>query len=362
MMKKGLVTGLASLMVLSMAMPTMAASTISSISLELEYYVEVGDEDADVDVTTDSDKYEVDEVEVTNQPDDGWEEGDKPKIRVTLITDEDDYKFSSGISKSDVDLDGDEGKVTSVSRESTSELYVYITLAELEDDDEDDEDDDDDYGDDKYSDNDYDLDVDSLAWDYDAGVASWDGSSDARKYEVRLYRGGSAVTSVLTTTDNEYDFSEYFTSSGTYTFRVRAVYSSSNKGNWEESEEWQVTSSEASDIRSNTSSSKSSAVTAGDDSAGPGTTGSGISSSGSDGAWLQDDVGWWYIRSDRSYPANQWMNIDNAWYYFNESGYMVTGWVQSGGAWYYMDSSGAMLADTTTPDGYYVDANGVWVQ
>ena len=42
---------------------------------------------------------------------------------------------------------------------------------------------------------------------------------------------------------------------------------------------------------------------------------------------------------------------------------MRTGWIQSGNAWYYCDtSSGAMLTNTRTPDGYYVDANGVWIQ
>ena len=39
---------------------------------------------------------------------------------------------------------------------------------------------------------------------------------------------------------------------------------------------------------------------------------------------------------------------------------MKTGWIQSGNKWYYLNSSGAMLVNTITPDGYRVDANGVW--
>lgn len=30
------------------------------------------------------------------------------------------------------------------------------------------------------------------------------------------------------------------------------------------------------------------------------------------------------------------------------------------GKWYYLNEDGWMLKDTNTPDGYHVDANGVW--
>lgn len=60
------------------------------------------------------------------------------------------------------------------------------------------------------------------------------------------------------------------------------------------------------------------------------------------GEWKQDNVGWWYQNDDGSYPTNSWQEIDGKQYYFGNDGYM--------------------LHDTTTPDGYYVDANGVWDQ
>lgn len=65
------------------------------------------------------------------------------------------------------------------------------------------------------------------------------------------------------------------------------------------------------------------------------------------GTWLQDNVGWWYQNDDGTYPANGWHWIDGnndgtaECYYFNESGYC--------------------LINTTTPDGYAVDANGAWI-
>ena len=47
------------------------------------------------------------------------------------------------------------------------------------------------------------------------------------------------------------------------------------------------------------------------------------------------------------------------WYYANGDGTAYTGWVNEGGTYYYIQR-GVMLTNTVTPDGYYVDANGVW--
>ena len=155
--------------------------------------------------------------------------------------------------------------------------------------------------------------------------------------------------------DDSYDFSSEFTGSGDYYFRVRAVYNSSHKGSWEESDVLSVTSSEARDIRENGGGSSyysSSSYTSG---------GPGVAQSSSTGAWLLDSVGWWYCNPDKTYPVSQWQLINNYWYYFNEAGYMVTGWILWNNKWYYCQPSGEMLANTTTPDGYYVGADGAWI-
>ena len=57
--------------------------------------------------------------------------------------------------------------------------------------------------------------------------------------------------------------------------------------------------------------------------------------------WQNSGYGWWYQRANGTYPHNEWEIINGIWYYFDENGYM--------------------LADTTTPDGYYVDINGAWI-
>jgi hypothetical protein len=301
-------------------------TSISSVSLYISSEIEAGESGGDVTVTSSSSKFSINDTEVTNDPDGEWKNGNKPKLKVTLEA-EDDYYFDSGFSKSSVSLSGSDGTVSSVSR-SSSKLIVYITLDALEDDE-----------------NDHELAVSNLEWYEGNGTASWDECEDANKYEVRLYRGSNAVTSVLTTTYTSYDFASYITNSGDYSFKVRGVYNSSNKGSWEESDSWYVSSNEAEEISSASSSGVS----------GPG------SSTGT-GAWLKDSTGWWYCNADRSYTVSNWQYIDDSWYYFNQSGYMVTGWVNWNSKWYYCGESGAMLTSTTTPDGYNVGSGGAWIQ
>ena len=120
----------------------------------------------------------------------------------------------------------------------------------------------------------------------------------------------------------------------------------------------------------------------------------GVDRSLSGGQWIQDEKGWWYKRSDGSYPKNSWgyeaYNGKSYWYYFLGSGYMATGWIEVNGSKYYLfpnsdgwkgrmltgwqwidgncyyldaqgQNEGALYRNTTTPDGYAVDAEGRWV-
>ena len=115
------------------------------------------------------------------------------------------------------------------------------------------------------------------------------------------------------------------------------------------------------------------------------------------GQWIQNATGWWFKNEDGTYPANEWkkltFNGKTDWYRFNADGYMATGWftaadgniyylnpISNGfqgamltgwqlidGFWYYFNPvddaiQGAMYRNTTTPDGYQVDANGRWIQ
>ena len=64
------------------------------------------------------------------------------------------------------------------------------------------------------------------------------------------------------------------------------------------------------------------------------------------GQWKQDATGWWYDNGNGTWPASTWQWIDG-----NQDGISEC---------YYFDPSGYMAANTITPDGYTVDANGAW--
>ena len=63
--------------------------------------------------------------------------------------------------------------------------------------------------------------------------------------------------------------------------------------------------------------------------------------------------------------ASAWWHKDEDgnWYYFRGNGAMaISSWIEWKGEYYYVGADGKMLTNTTTPDGYRVDANGVWIR
>ena len=97
--------------------------------------------------------------------------------------------------------------------------------------------------------------------------------------------------------------------------------------------------------------------------------------------WIKDK-GTWYYLNDSGAMQTGWAKENGTWYYLNSSGAMQTGWVKDKGTWYYLNQSGAMETEwftvsgkwydanesgalainTTTPDGYTVNADGEWVE
>ena len=113
--------------------------------------------------------------------------------------------------------------------------------------------------------------------------------------------------------------------------------------------------------------------------------------------WMLDEHGWWLRFADNTYPkgsvresggiSHSWELINGNWWAFDETGYAKTGWLRDEdyGGWFYMDlehgmrtgwvllngawycfnpvsdgKRGMMYAGQRTPDGYYVEKNGVW--
>lgn len=99
--------------------------------------------------------------------------------------------------------------------------------------------------------------------------------------------------------------------------------------------------------------------------------------------WKQDSTGWWYVYDkDGNYYRDCWKEIDNEWYSFDFEGYARQStwlqdngywywlkdtckmarneWVQIEDKWYYFGDLGGMYSNCYTPDGYWVDSDGVW--
>ncbi len=97
--------------------------------------------------------------------------------------------------------------------------------------------------------------------------------------------------------------------------------------------------------------------------------------------WFQTTEGWYYADKSGSVKVDEWFQVGNKWYvasgkgtiltnvfityqdevyHFNASGEMSENeWFEVNGGWFYASKSGAILRNTTTPDGYYVNENGI---
>ena len=77
--------------------------------------------------------------------------------------------------------------------------------------------------------------------------------------------------------------------------------------------------------------------------------------------WIYYKNGWYYLNETGAMEKG-WLEVSNKWYYLEQDGKMETGWVQVKDAWYYLNDSGELLTNTTTPDGYKVNRDGIWVK
>lgn len=379
------------------------ATKIVSIPLTIVSDIDEKENITDVDITTESKLFEVIDYEITNEPDDTWEDGQKPKLKIKLeVREDEDAAFDKELKVEDVvisltsnNTEGKEAKVTKVVRSGQEKAYVYVTLPAV--------------GDGKY-----DLAIPEISWVDESTKAYWDEAEDATSYELKIYRDDKLLNAkTLTTEDNFYDFAEYFTEEGDYQYKVRAVYNKANKGEWEESDDMVV---ETDDFFENIYPNIPNINI-------PVNKGPVVGTGDKTGKWMLDDVGYWWLNPDRTWPANQWKEINGKHYFFNANGYMHKGWVftdgqwyftgddgarvinttisncklnaqgvwtgtpntwfqwgkdwyyfgndskpainqwvQTNGIWYYLGETGKMLTNTTTPDGYKVDANGAWIQ
>lgn len=330
-----------------------------ALSISIDKEPEAGDYIGEVTAsTTGTESYSV-EYATFETESERWTIGERPVIRIELVTDGDSYFANS--SKSHFKFSGPSGitfkKATRRDQNTSMTVEVYLKriggiLPAVE----------------------------GLEWS-SVATATWEYMEGAKSYEVRLLRNGNTVTTA-TTGGTSYNFSKNISREGEYSFRVRAVSSyDDRKGEWsDESDTFDI---EREDVQGINNSS----------------TSSWVSPSYTNRGWVRDTNGWWYSNGNGTWLANGWHYINNVWYYFNSSGYILTGWQFINGRWYYMNASGAMLtgwlwlnntwyytdpsgamltgwqyingkwyyldpgtgamyANTITPDGHWVDASG----
>ena len=94
--------------------------------------------------------------------------------------------------------------------------------------------------------------------------------------------------------------------------------------------------------------------------------------------WVKDKDNWYYLNSDGKMKTGE-LQLDKQEYVLAKDGHMVTGWngnyyyrtsgerakeswTEIDAKWYYFKANGELLKSGKTPDGYTVDAKGVWLK
>lgn len=273
---------------------------INSVRLTVSYgeKPEAGKAVGSVTVTVSDDKLEISEpAQYYDTDDDTWIRGEVPVIRLDLaVKDDSRYRFTSSTKvtasggrsevKSKKLLDGGDGLRV--------ELKLPKVSGPLEE-------------------------AEEYYWE--GRRARWSEVEGADKYEIKLYRGSSLVTTV-TTTGTSYYFYPHMNRGGEYTFRVRALCSLDGaKGSWtDKSEEFYLSSGDAYQGTPPSSEDGSSSG-----SSGPGSSQTAGSGNNQPTGWIQNQSRWSYRQSNGSLVRDSWLFTDNHWFYFGNDSIMRTG-------------------------------------
>lgn len=71
---------------------------------------------------------------------------------------------------------------------------------------------------------------------------------------------------------------------------------------------------------------------------------------------------WYYMQSNGAMKIGWLQDTDKTWYYLDSTGRMLTGWQKIDDKDYCFADNGSLYVNCTTPDGYNVDSNGVWIK
>ena len=292
-----------------------------------------GDTGANVRVS-DNARYDISDAEWSKDVD-AVEMGKTYNLKVTLDA-KGDYEFRSSYSSSKITVKG--GTFVSARRgDSSDELIVTIRTNKAE----------------GILDCPDDAEWKSLKYNNAKfGYASWDKVTNAA-YDVYLYRNGKVVHRVENLKTTTYNFYPYMTKEGDYTFRVRAIPSSTEMKSYAEKSDW-VYSDELYVDKDEVSDGTGQGQEVNETSDTP-----NISNPEQVG-WIKNNGKWYFRYPDGSYLRNSWGKIGGVWYLFDESGEMLTGWHKRSDRYYYMSSSGAMYTGWLQDKNlwYYLNPDG----
>lgn len=311
------------LLPVSLALPAASAAAeedtrISKVRLEFSSDIRPGydGEEVGVAVADGEEGYDVDSCEVTNVPEDKWNQLDPPVVQIELYAKEDYYFGSTSSDGFKLELtDNSVFKtvefVKATRKDSKKTLILTVKMRfRLSD---------------GASSKVYNP--KNLTWEETAlGTGSWDRAIGAAYYQVQLEKDGVLLGRILTVKDLSCDLGSLITEPGAYRFQVRTVSEYKVKGKWVKSKRLKITEEQLP------------------------LTGTG---------WKKADAGWWWSNGDGTWAAARWKEIDGFWYYFDAEGYLASGWITVDGKDYYLDpESGELYQDTTTPDGIRVGPDG----
>ena len=335
-LKKSACVLISALTAMSLAVTSLAAvktetrAPITSVSLRVRSDVQADYEvnEATVYATTDSNLYTIGAYKWVTKNKEYWEPGDEARVQIEIHA-RNGYYFNRVTGPSKFQIDGAEYK--SVKKDKNDEtlwLTVKLTPASGT------------------------LEIpESAEWmGYPPGKATWEAVPYAGAYELKLYRDDQMIQSVPKVMAVNYDFYPSMTLPGTYRFRVRAIPKDSLELAYITGSDW-VYSDEL-DIDGDEVCTLTGGVTGPEENRqqlNPGQIG-----------WVKDEEGWWYRNMDGTYPAGQWQNIDGSWYYFDFTGYMLTGWQLNNSRYYFLDINGVMQTGWLQDNRkwYYLEADG----
>lgn len=237
--------------------------------------------------------------------------------------------------------------------------------------------------------------VDNLEWD-DAGdkiMARWDKGEDKSSYKIQLYKGSKKIGSLITLHGDSYDFTRAITDAGTGTYHFTVYPGKVNAAQRADETKQSPDYSIDYDLLRYFRSKLPAKDTNIDNKPKIQSPLHPWKQAGKKWQFIQEDdtlarskwilhnskwyyfdssmymlTGWqfinskWYYFSTDGEMLTNWRFIDNNWYLLGKDGDMQTGWQNYNEKWYYLDTtSGHMLKNTTTPDNYRVDANGVYI-